>query len=111
MALLVPVAVVAATSSGFLQLVAVSFRFAAVLAVAANRPVQVFLRLVDALLAVIARPRAGRAAHQQQAGQDGNQLKTLPTTSLLLHHDLLDNHIFGTGPTVAGIPIQGPKGR
>ena len=54
MALLVPVAVTAATSSGLLKLLATSLRLPAMLTVAANGVTQISLGPMDTLLAVIA---------------------------------------------------------
>jgi hypothetical protein len=104
----VTVAVAAATPPGLLKLAAALLRLAAVHTVAANGLTQIFFGPVDTLLAVVARPGARRAAHQQQDCQDGNQLKILPTISLTIHQVLLDNHVFGIRWVDAGISIQGP---
>jgi hypothetical protein len=77
-----------------------------VLTVAANGPLQIFLGPVDTLLAVIARPRAHRAANKQQDCQDGNQLKALPTIFHLLHTFLLNRGVFGTWLIFAGFPFR-----
>jgi len=69
MALLVPIAVTAATPLCLLKLVATFLRLAAVLTVAVNCLSEIFLGLLDALVAlavVIARQRARHAARQQQ---------------------------------------------
>jgi hypothetical protein len=69
MALLVPIAVTAATPLCLLKLVATFLRLAAVLTVAIDCLSEIFLGLVDALIAlavVIARLRARHAARQQQ---------------------------------------------
>jgi hypothetical protein len=69
MSLLVPIAVTAATPLCLLKLVATFLRLAAVLTVAVNCLAEIFLGLVDALVAlavVIARLRARHAARQQQ---------------------------------------------
>ena len=69
MALLVPIAVPAATPLCLLKLVATFLRLAAVLTVAVNFLSEFFLGLVDTLLAlavVVARLRARHATSQQQ---------------------------------------------
>jgi positive regulator of sigma E activity len=66
-ALLVPIAVTAATLLYFLELVATFLRLATVFTVAVNCLSEIFLGLVDPLLAlVVARPRARHATSQQQ---------------------------------------------
>jgi hypothetical protein len=69
MALLVPIVVAAATPRCLLKLVAASLRLAAALAVAVNCLSQIFLGLVDTLVAmavVITRLRASHATSQQK---------------------------------------------
>jgi hypothetical protein len=69
MALLVPIAVPAATPPCLLKLVATFLRLAALLTVAVNCLSEIFLGPVDTLLAsavVIARLRARHATSQQQ---------------------------------------------
>jgi hypothetical protein len=69
MALLVPIVVAAATPLCLLQLVATFLRLAAVLTVAVNCLSEIFLGLVDTLVAmavVITRLRARYATCQQQ---------------------------------------------
>ena len=69
MALLVPIAVPAATPLCLLKLVATFLRLAALLTVAVNCLSEIFLGPVDTLLAsavVIARLRARHATSQQQ---------------------------------------------
>lgn len=61
----VTVAVAAATPPGLLKLAAALLRLAAVHTVAANGLTQIFFGPVDTLLAVVARPGARCAAHQQ----------------------------------------------
>jgi hypothetical protein len=99
-----PVTVAAATPPGLLKLAAALLRLAAVFTVAANGLTQIFFGPVDTLLAVVARPGTRCAANQQQDCQDGNQLKTLPTISLMLHHVLLDNHVFDK--SMPGFPFR-----
>jgi hypothetical protein len=69
MALLVPVAVTAATPLCLYKFVATPLRLAAVLTVAIDCLLEIFLRLVNASFAlpvVITRSRLRHAAHQQQ---------------------------------------------
>jgi len=69
MALLAPIAVIAATPPCLLKLVATFLRLAAALTVAVNFPSEFFLGPVDTLLAtavVIARLGARHATSQQQ---------------------------------------------
>jgi hypothetical protein len=100
------VAIAAATSSGLLKLTPASFSFAAVLTVAADCSVQIFLCPVDTLLAAIARPASRSSTHQQQRSQQRNQSKTSPTVYFLRHNFLLYNRVFGTCSTLARTSTQ-----
>jgi hypothetical protein len=110
MALLVPITVTAATPLCLLKLVATFLRLAALLTMAVDSLSEIFLGVVDALIAlaiVITRPHARHAAHQQQYSQDGNEQTFLPTIYLMRHGFLLINDVFPACSTFIGIYILG----